>query len=97
MSTALNSQKVFIMSFCKGRIPHKSVNLSFIITHMKNKLTDLCGNRLLPNDIINAFCERRLRRANRAEPCQLKHIHVQFIKSDRARERPFKAKSGTIL
>ena len=34
---------VFIKSFCKSQFPHKSVNLSFIITRMKNKLTDLCG------------------------------------------------------
>ena len=38
------SQKVFINSFCKSHFLHKSVNLSFIITNMKNKLKDLCGN-----------------------------------------------------
>jgi hypothetical protein len=26
---------------------------------MKNKLTDLCGDRLLQNDVINTFCERK--------------------------------------
>ena len=40
----LISQKVFIKSFCKRSFPQKSVNLSFIITNVENKLTDLCGN-----------------------------------------------------
>ena len=26
------------------QLPHKFANLSFIITNMKNKLTDSCGN-----------------------------------------------------
>ena len=43
----LISHKVFIKSFRKSPFTHKSVNLSFIIIHMKNKLTDLCGNWLL--------------------------------------------------
>ena len=38
------SQKVFQKSFCKSQFPHKSVNLSFIITDTKNKLTNLYGN-----------------------------------------------------
>ena len=38
------SHKVFLKSFCRSQFPHKSVNLSFIITNIKNKLTDLCGN-----------------------------------------------------
>jgi hypothetical protein len=28
----------------KSQSPHKTVNLSFIITNIKNKLTDLCGD-----------------------------------------------------
>ena len=40
----LISQKEFIKAFCKSGSPHKSVNLSFIVTNIKNKLTDLCGN-----------------------------------------------------
>ena len=40
----LISLKVFIKSFCKSQFPHKSVNLSFIITDLKDKLTSLCGN-----------------------------------------------------
>ena len=35
------SLKVFLKSFCRS---HKSVNLSFVITNMKNKLTDLSVN-----------------------------------------------------
>ena len=38
------SQKVFITSFLKSQFPHKSVNLSFIIATMKDKLTDFRGN-----------------------------------------------------
>jgi len=38
------SQKVFIKSFGKSQFTHKSVNLSFIITNIKNKLTDSCGH-----------------------------------------------------
>ena len=40
----LISQNVLIKLFSKSQFPHKSVNLSFIITSMKNKFTDLCGN-----------------------------------------------------
>ena len=35
------------------------VNLSFTDTNMKNKLTNLCGNRLLQNDFENTLCEIR--------------------------------------
>ena len=38
------SPKVFSESFCKSQLPHKSVNLSLIITNMKNKLTDMWGS-----------------------------------------------------
>ena len=38
------SQKVFIKSFFKSQFPHKSVNLPFTITIVKNKSTHLCGN-----------------------------------------------------
>ena len=37
----------------QSQFPHKSVNLPFIITNMKNKLTNLCGNWLLQNDLMN--------------------------------------------
>ena len=53
------SQKVFTKSFCKGQFPHKSVNLTFIITNIKNKSTDLSGNWLLQNDLENDECVKR--------------------------------------
>ena len=34
-----------------------------VMTDVKNKPTDLCGNRLLLNDFINTFGETRLSRA----------------------------------
>ena len=37
-------EAVQIKSFRKSQFPHKSVNLSFLITDTKNKLTDLCGS-----------------------------------------------------
>ena len=40
----LISHKVFLKSFCRSQLPHKSVNLSFTITHTKNKLKNLYGN-----------------------------------------------------
>jgi len=36
------TQSVFLESFCKSRLPHKSVNVSLTVTNMKNKLTDCC-------------------------------------------------------
>jgi len=44
------SHKVFLRAFCKSRLTHKSVNVFFILVIVKNKLTDLCGNRLLQDD-----------------------------------------------
>ena len=46
-----------IKSFCKGQSSHKSVNLSFIITNMKDQSTDLCGDWLLQNAFINTLRE----------------------------------------
>jgi len=40
----LFSHKVFSKSFDRSQLPHKSVNLSFTITNVKNKLMDLYGN-----------------------------------------------------
>ena len=51
----LISQKMFLKSFCSSQLPHKSVDLSLTITNIKNKLTDLCGNRLLQNDFKNTL------------------------------------------
>ena len=36
------SHTLFFKSFCGSQLPHKSVNVSFAIAHMNNKLTDLC-------------------------------------------------------
>ena len=41
LPTDVISQKVFVKSFCKSRLPYKSVNLSLVITNIKNNLTDL--------------------------------------------------------
>ena len=38
------SHKIFIKSFGKHLFPYKTINLSFIMTNEKEKLTDLCGN-----------------------------------------------------
>ena len=57
---SLISQKVFIKLFSKGQLPQKSVNVSCIITKMKNTLTDLCGNRFLPINFTNTFWEIKL-------------------------------------
>jgi hypothetical protein len=54
------SQRVFIQSLCRSQFTHKSVNWSFIITHVKNKLTDWCGNWLLQIDFLRTRCEIRI-------------------------------------
>jgi len=54
------SHKVFLKSFRRTQVPHKSVNLSFSVTNTENKLTDLCGNRLLQIDFNNTSGEIRL-------------------------------------
>jgi len=43
---------------------------------MKYKLTDLCGNRLLQNDIVNTFCEIRTQARPREEAraCSSGHL-----------------------
>ena len=43
------SHKVLIKSFGKSEFPHKYVNLFLIITNTKDRMTDLCGNRLVQN------------------------------------------------
>ena len=54
------SLKMEIKSLCKNQIANTSVNTSFIITNIKKWLTDLYGNRLLPNDLTNTFFETRV-------------------------------------
>ena len=44
-----SSHKACLKSFFRSQLPHKSVNLSFTTTNMKNKLMGFCGNRLLQN------------------------------------------------
>ena len=53
----LSHIKCFEQPFCKSQFPRKSVNLFFMLVMMKDKLTDLCGNRLLQSDYVNTFCE----------------------------------------
>jgi len=48
---------VFTKSFLISQFSHKSVNVSFVITYMKNRLTNLCGDRLLHSDFVKTFCE----------------------------------------
>ena len=43
-------------TFCKSQCQHKSVNLFFTITNIKNTLMNSYGNGLLKNDCINLFC-----------------------------------------
>ena len=38
------SHKVFLKSFCRSQLCHESVNLSFTITNIKNKLMELYGH-----------------------------------------------------
>ena len=56
---ALISHEVFLTSFCKIQFPHRSVNLIFTLVIVKDKLTDMCGNRLLRNEFANTLCEIR--------------------------------------
>ena len=56
-TTLLPHSKVFSKPFRRSQLPHKSVNLSFTITRIKNKLTEICGNWLLQNDVKNTLCE----------------------------------------
>ena len=54
---AFISHRVFVKSFFISQLSHKSVNLSFPITNIKNELTNLCGNCHVQNYYINTFCE----------------------------------------
>jgi len=59
-STEVVSNNVFLKSIGRSQLPHKSVNVSFTITHKKNTLTNSCGNRLSKNDFRNTVCEIRV-------------------------------------
>ena len=45
------SDKVFSKSYCRSQLPHKSVHLSFSNADIKNKLTDLCGNSRVAEEV----------------------------------------------
>jgi len=45
------SHEVFLKLFCRSQLPHKFVNISFAITNIKNKLTDLWGSRLSKSNL----------------------------------------------
>ena len=64
--TSLSHRKCLQLHFAKS-IPAQIRQL--ILHHhssSKNKLTNLCGNRLLQNNFINTFCEIHLCRRERA-------------------------------
>ena len=44
---------------CQRQFLHKSLNILFVLVTIKDKLTDLRGNGLLQNDLINTLCEIR--------------------------------------
>ena len=46
-----------LKSFCRSQLPHKSINFPFTITNIKNMMKDLCGDRLLKNDLKKTLCE----------------------------------------
>ena len=56
-SSCFVSHKVFKKSFFRTQFPYKYVYVSFIVTNIKNKLTDVCGNGLFQDNFINTFCE----------------------------------------
>ena len=51
------SHTEFLKVVFRSQPPPKSVNLSFTITSIKNKLTDVWGSWLLQNDLRNTLCE----------------------------------------
>ena len=59
------SLKVFLKSFCRSKFPHKFVDIFFRLKMIKDKLTDVWGSRLLPNDFTNILCEIRVAFSNR--------------------------------
>ena len=46
--------------FLESHLPHNNINLSFSIANIKNRLTDLCGNRDLQNEFENSLREIKL-------------------------------------
>ena len=84
---ALISPKVFIKLFCKSPFPHKSVNLFYLLVIIKANLTDLCGDRLLQNDVINTLCEIITRSGPRlfTDLCRANMAYIRQSKPDHGR------------
>ena len=73
----LISHKVFLKLFCRSQLLHKSVNLSFAFTNMKNKLTDFSGNWLLQTDSENTLCEMNPGHNDRQKPgCTRRRVRL---------------------
>jgi hypothetical protein len=56
-SSVFIAHYMFLKSFCRSELTHKSSNLSWTISNIKKKLTDLYGNWLLQNEFENTLCE----------------------------------------
>ena len=65
-------------------IPAKFVKLFFASDIIKNKFTDLCGNRLLQNNFLNTLCEIRPRVPVSVSParCQANAAHIRQSSPD---------------
>ena len=55
------THSVFKVAWPKSQLPHKFANLIFTVTNIKNKLTDLCGDGLLRNDVLTTVCEIKVK------------------------------------
>ena len=53
----LLSHTMYLLDGFRNPLSHKTVNSFFILVTMKDKLTDLCGNRLLHNELEIISCE----------------------------------------
>ena len=53
----LISHNVFLKTLCESQFPYEFVNVFLILEIVKDKLTNLCGNRLLQNDLKETLCE----------------------------------------
>ena len=72
----LISHEVFFKSFCRSQLHQKSVNLSFSITNIKKRLTDLCRNWHLQNDFENTL--REIKPGQRLEVSRSVHGQIRF-------------------
>ena len=53
------SQKVFIKSFCRSQLLHKSVNVSFTRTNIKKKVDRFVWELTFAETTLNTLCEMR--------------------------------------